>query len=465
MARILVVDDDQMLCGMVCHQLNILGHKTDSAHSLAQGLRSAVSQRGFDIVILDVRLPDGSGLESLPLFKAALSQPEIIITGEGDIDGAELAIETGAWDYIEKPISMREITLQVTRALQYRHEKVTRSIPTLFKRKAIIGSSPILEICLEKMAQSAGTDAPVLITGETGTGKELFARAIHDNSRRSSGPFVVLDCAAFPENLVESMLFGHCKGAFTGAEQERQGLIMQADKGTLFMDEVGELSLTVQKAFLRVLQERRLRPLGGKNELESDFRLIAATNRDLARMVESGHFRKDLLFRLKAATIQLPTLKERKTDIENLAMHYISSLCKRYGMDPKGVSNEFIQALEAYAWPGNVRELINAIDSAITAAQDHGVLYPMHLPVNIRVNLRFRQQKNKAVVPRDRNHRTTDVDGLPSLKDSLEQAEKQYFELLMSRINGNIQAACRISGLSRSGVYARLKKYGISRTI
>lgn len=465
MAKILILDDDHMLCEMVCRQIDILAHETVCAHTLAHGLK-AVSKFAFDLVLLDVHLPDGSGLEALSQFKAADSQPEIIIiTGEGDPDGAELAIETGAWDYIEKPLSSREITLQVTRALEYRYEKAACRAPTLLKRQAIIGSTPKLEACLQKVAQSTGTDTPVLITGETGTGKELFARAVHDNSRRSSGPFVVLDCAAFPDNLVESMLFGHCKGAFTGADQNRDGLILQADKGTLFMDEVGELPLTVQKAFLRVLQERRLRPIGGKQEMESDFRLVAATNRDLEAMVQGGQFRKDLLFRLKAAVIHLPPLNERKTDIEALAMHYISSFCKRYGMGLKGVSPEFFQVLEAYAWPGNVRELVNAIDCAVAAAQEHEVLYPVHLPVEIRVYLKRQKiQKSTFAAVSETNIATVEED-FPGLKASLEAAEKRYFESLMTRVNGDIKAAHRISGLSRSGFYARLKKYGIERSV
>ncbi len=466
MAKILIVDDDCMLCEMVCRQLNILEHETVCVHTLARGLEVAVCKSAFDLVLLDVRLPDGSGLEALPQFKAADSQPEIIIiTGDGDPDGAELAIETGAWDYIEKPLSMREITLQVTRALEYRHEKATCPPATLLKREAIIGSAPKLELCLQKVAQSAGTDTPVLITGETGTGKELFARAVHDNSRRSSGPFVVLDCAAFPENLVESMLFGHCKGAFTGADQDRDGLILQADKGTLFMDEVGELPLKVQKAFLRVLQERCLRPIGGKRELDSNFRLIAATNRDLEAMVQNGQFRKDLLFRLKAAVIHLPTLNERETDIEALTMHYISTFCERYGMGFKGLSPEFIQTLQAYAWPGNVRELVNAIDCAIAAAQEHEVLYPVHLPVKIRVNLKRQKIRKRTFAAVSETGMTTDEEDFPSLKVLLEATEKHYFESLMTRLHGDIKAACRISGQSRSGIYARLKKYGIERPV
>jgi len=465
MAHILIVDDEKMLCDMVSDRLSSLEHATTCAHTLSNGLK-AVSESAFDLVLLDVRLPDGSGLEAISQFKSSKSKPEIIIiTGEGDPGGAELAIETGVWDYIEKPLSMREITLQVTRALQYRHEKTAFRPAKLLKREGIIGSDPKMEACLEQVAQCAGTDTPVLITGETGTGKELFARAVHANSSRSKGPFVVLDCTAFPENLVASMLFGHRKGAFTGADQTRSGLILEADKGTLFLDEVGELPLAVQKSFLRVLQEHRFRSVGSRQETVSDFRLVAATNRDLEKMVQGGLFRKDLMYRLRSAIIHLPSLKERKADIEPLALHYISSFCKRYFMGVKGVSPEFVETLKAYAWPGNVRELVNAMDCAIANAQKHDVLFPMHLPANIRIRLKQQTiQIKKAVCDPETNAMPIDAP-LPSLKTSLESTEKRYFETLMIQTRGDIKAACRISGLSRSGLYTRLKKYNIERPV
>ncbi|MFH1985281.1 MAG: sigma-54 dependent transcriptional regulator [Pseudomonadota bacterium] len=465
MANILIVDDEKLLCEMVSKKLSSLGHASTCAHTLAKGLK-AVSESAFDLVLLDVHLPDGSGLEALSKFKSSHSQPEIIIiTGEGDPGGAELAIETGAWDYIEKPLSIREITLQVTRALQYRQEKTAFRPAKLLKREGIIGGDPKMEACLEQVVQCAGTDAPVLVVGETGTGKELFARAVHVNSSRSKGPFVVLDCTAFPENLVASMLFGHRKGAFTGADRTRRGLILEADKGTLFMDEVGELPLTIQKSFLRVLQEHRFRPVGGQQETVSDFRLVAATNRDLEKMVHGGLFRKDLMYRLRSAIIHLPPLKERKADIYPLALHYISGFCIRYSMGVKGVSPEFLEALQAYAWPGNVRELINAMDCAIANAQKHDVLFPMHLPANIRISLKQQTIRAKKAAHAPQTKPMPTDASLSSLKASLENAEKRYLEALMIHSSGDIQAACRISGLSRSGLYARLKKYDIERPV
>ena len=464
-AKILIIDDDTNMCKMVCRKLHKLNHEAASANTLSAGIAATVDT-AFDLVLLDVHLPDGSGLESLPQLKAVPSQPEIIIiTGEGDPDGAELALRTGAWDYLEKPFSMREIALQVTRALEYQHERRVNTSPRLLKRDCIIGSDPRIEASLEAAAQCAIMDVPVLISGETGTGKELFARVVHANSCRSSGPFVVLDCAAFPKNLVENMLFGHCKGAFTGANDARDGLLLQADKGTLFMDEVGELPMSIQKTFLRVLQERGFRPIGSNRELTSDFRLVAATNRDLESMVREGSFRKDLFFRLKAAVIKLPPLHERKTDIEKLVLHYISTFCKRNGMITKGVSPEFMQTLQAYSWPGNVRELVNTVYVAIANAQSHDVLYPLHLPLNIRVAIKRQTiSKNPAPTPVGIDS-PTEGSNLPSLKAALAETEKRYLHSLMASTAGNIKSACRISELSRSGLYARLKKYNIERQV
>ncbi len=298
MAEILIIDDDEMMCSTLAALVERSNHRATCAMTLKQGLRQA-TDNDIDVVFLDVKMPDGNGLDLLPEIENCPSGPEvIIITGFGDLNGAELAIKSGAWDYIEKGFSIKEITLSLERALQYRKEKKevaqTRKMVPL-KRDKIIGNSVALNHCLEMVAQSAESEANVFITGETGTGKELFARAVHDNSLRRHEKFVVVDCTSLPETLVESLLFGHEKGSFTGADKARDGLVKQADKGTLFLDEVGELPMVLQKAFLRVLQEHRFRPLGSNREVESNFRLIAATNRDLDAMVTEGTFRSDLL--------------------------------------------------------------------------------------------------------------------------------------------------------------------------
>ncbi len=469
MANILIVDDDESMCYALSRMIGRVGHNPVCANSLAEGLEQARSG-DIDVVFLDVRMPDGNGLEALPKIQSVVSCPEvIIITGYGDPDGAEIAIKSGAWDYIEKGSSTREMSLPLLRALEYRQQKKNartgaKSIIAL-KRDEIIGTSPKLMDCLDLLAQAATSDTSVLITGETGTGKELFARAIHTNSARAKGPFIIVDCAALPETLVESVLFGHEKGAFTGAEKATDGLIRQAGGGTLFLDEVGELPPVIQKSFLRVLQEHRFRPVGSKKELESDFRVVAATNRNMDKMAQEGHFREDLLFRLKSFVIELPPLRERSEDIKKLARHHIDRFCEKYGLRAKGCSPEFIETLKAYHWPGNIRELVNTLDRALAAAHFEPTLFPKHLPIDIRV------QKARAAVnhslPYEVGQGRNAPPELPSLQEFREaaslQAEKNYLSELLGLCEGDIKEACRISGLSQSRLYALLQKHKIPR--
>jgi len=266
MARILIIDDDIEVCTLLSMTIERMHHEASYALTLKAGLNENRKNQ-FDVVFLDVNLPDGNGLEALPRIKESPSSPEvIIITGKGDPDGAELAVKSGAWDYLQKSSSLKELNLQLRRVLRYREEKLNKQ-QHLLNRDEIVGSSPLITQCLELVSRAAGSDVNVLITGETGTGKELFAHAIHKNSSRKDKNFVIVDCATLPETLVESILFGHEKGAYTGADRTRPGLISQADGGTLFLDEIGELRLPTQTAFLRVLQERRYRPVGAKAEV------------------------------------------------------------------------------------------------------------------------------------------------------------------------------------------------------
>lgn len=467
MPNILIIDDDDMMCTTLSTLVERKGHCAVSCMTLQEGIATAVEQ-DFDVVFLDVKMPDGNGLDALPKIEASPSSPEVIImTGYGDPNGAELAIKSGAWDYIEKGFSIKEITLSLERALQYRKEKKevhqARKAATLI-RTDIIGNSSSLKGCLDLIAQSAESDANVFITGETGTGKELFARAVHQNSRRSKENFVVVDCTSLPETLVESLLFGHEKGSFTGAEKAQDGLVRQAHKGTLFLDEVGELPLVLQKAFLRVLQEHRFRPLGCNREVESDFRLVAATNRDLDEMVKQGKFRSDLLFRLRSFIIELPPLRERREDIKELTRFHIDKFCERYGLPFKGFSPEFLDTLSSYSWPGNVREFVNTLDRTLASARFEQTLFPKHLPSQIRVQVAQSSLEN---APQDPTSGSAKVQQLPKLQEFRDsvyaQAEKQYLLDLMEISAKDIPEACRISGLSQSRLYALLKKYSISR--
>lgn len=328
----------------------------------------------------------------------------------------------------------------------------------------IVGTSKKLSDCLKMLLEAAATDASVLLCGETGTGKELFARAIHENSARAEGNFVAIDCTVLPESMVASLLFGHEKGAFTGADKACAGLIRQAHCGTLFLDEVGELSPVLQKAFLRVLQEHSFRPLGNKTEVNSDFRLVAATNRDLHQRVALGQFRQDLLYRLQSYCINLPTLRSRISDIHSLAIYHTNRLCKRHGFCPKQLTPEFIQTLSLYQWPGNVRELINTLEQALFTARYEATLFPKHLPQHIRI------QVAKSVLQTHRlsqNRQSAYAGGkLPSLHEFrngiCDQAEKQYLSNLVEHAGQNISQACQLSGLSRSRFYSLIKKHQIS---
>lgn len=489
MGNVLIIDDQADICESIAAIAVRLGHRASCAHTRSSGLEAAAAG-GFDLVMLDVRLPDGSGLEILPSLKAIDPTPEVVVlTGYGDPVGAETAIRSGAWDYIEKPSTTRQIRHVLEVALAYQCEK--RQHTTLpCDRCGIVGHSPALMDSLEQMAKAAGCDADVLITGETGTGKELFALAIHKNSRRESKSFVVVDCAALPRELVESMLFGHERGAYTGADRSQEGLVQQADGGTLFLDEVGELPLSVQKKFLRVLQERSFRPVGARREISSDFRLVAATNQDLDGLVERGLFREDLLFRLRAININLPSLRERKTDVEELAKDHVRKICEKYAMPQKGFSSDFFAGLSDYDWPGNVRELYQALEKAIVSTGQSPMLFPKDLPTHIRAKVARNKVRSSEPPPppcpqadlgnlAESSGRLPIVDcdtlewpdgvtsaefpSIHALRESvLADAERRYLSGILDHTRGNVIKACNMAGLSRSRFYALLKKHGIS---
>jgi two-component system NtrC family response regulator len=462
MADTLIVDDDQILAEMLAHQLQRAGHRTEIAPTLAQGI--ALARNGtFDVIFLDVQLPDGNSLNFFTHFSEVASAPEIIImTGNGDPDGAKKAIQFGAWGYLEKPHVVRNLLLPLTRALQYREEKKKIGvIPVALKRDAIIGSSPCLMHCLDMVAKAATSDASVLLTGETGTGKEVFARAIHENSPRADHAFVAVDCASLPESLIESILFGHVKGAFTGADKTVNGLVKMAHGGSLFLDEIGELPLKTQKNFLRVLQERRFRPVGDVREEYSNFRVIAATNRDLEGDVANKIFRHDLLFRLRSVSIHLPPLRERKEDIRDLVRSFLGRLCHHRKISEKGIAEEFFDYLLAYDWPGNIRELQQTLEQVFANAFRHPTLFAYHLPEHVRVcktleDITITPPPNEAL---DKNN-FIDLPG--SWKDFKVTMEQDYLLRLLASTKGNIREACRISGLSRSRLYQLINNHHLT---
>lgn len=462
MIKVLIVDDDPKICLFFTKLLNKMGHEIHVANTVTDACALSDNE-DFDLVLLDLELPDGSGLQILPDLMKAPSRPEvIIITGTGDVRGAEMAFKYGAWDYVQKPFLLDEVALPITRALQYRREKqAVKSLVPLI-RSNIVGESDVVLKCLEDVARAAATTASVLVTGETGTGKELFAKAVHENSNRASKPFIAVDCGALPETLVESTLFGHEKGAFTGAQRKQDGLIAQAEGGTLMLDEVGDLPLGVQKTFLRTLQERCVRPVGGTSEIPVDFRLVAATNLDLDKMVKEKRFRKDLLYRIRALAITLPPLRKRGKDIEEIIIKKVYELSQRYNIETKAISQEFFQTLSAHNWPGNVRELINVLEYVLASAGHDPTLFPKHLPPEYRTaRLGFepKRKTNAGLMPAE--HLTSEA-GFPTLNDYRARIEKEYLKLLLNRVKGDRKAAGQISGLSQSRLYGLLKKYHLS---
>ncbi len=474
MARLYIIDDDEMTCVALSRMAAQMGHEAGYSLLLEPGL-DEVGHGQYDLVFLDVMLPDGNGLEALPGIRRTPSSPEVvIITSMGDADGAELAIKSGAWDYVQKPMSMAALRLSLERALKYRQSKRLARPAVALRRGGIMGSSPGIQHCLEQLAEAAGGDVSVLITGPTGTGKEIFARALHDNSPRRSGEFVTVDCASLPPTLVESVLFGHKKGAFTGADRDRRGLVAMAHRGTLFLDEVGEMPLEAQRIFLRVLQERRFRPVGEVREQESDFRLVAATNRDLGARVAEGAFRQDLFFRLRAFTIDLPALKDREGDVSELARHFTHALCRRDGVAAMALSEVFLDVLTGHDWPGNVRELIQTMERAIASARGESVLLPAHLPMELRakaVRAMVEDRGPDAATRRpggsgSRASGLAGEDGLSTFKAfrrrRVDDMEREYLQRLAAASGGDVAAARRISGFSKTRLYELLKKHGLS---
>ncbi|WP_300671351.1 sigma-54 dependent transcriptional regulator [Desulfoluna sp.] len=462
MEQILIVDDDPGICEFMTDIISAMGYGAQSALTLKKGLDMAYSTP-CEIIFLDVHMPDGSGLTAVTNFRKSPSSPAVIIlTGDGTADGAVQAIESGAWDYMVKPATPDAIRWVLKHALELRQARVPSPSSTSFKREKIAGDSPELTQCLTVAADAAGNNANILITGESGTGKELFARAIHHNSDRAKKPFVVVDCAALPAPLVESVLFGHQKGAFTGASEARTGLIREADGGTLFLDELGELSASNQKRFLRVLQERRIRPIGGCREEAVDFRLIAATHRNIEAMAHEGSFREDLLFRLRGLSLALPPLRIRHGDTHIIAMRAIETCCHRFGFSDKGFYPEFLEALILYPWPGNARELIAAMEAAVIKAKSDPLLHPIHLPLHIRAELARTSVLKGSIQPDIAERGREDGTSLPAHAHHMSTAEQKYLRRVATAAGGNIREICRIANLSRAQVYRLIKKHGIS---
>ncbi len=470
MAKILIIDDDIIFCDLLSYFVEQSGHLPETAMTFSDGLRKA--QNGYyPVIFLDLVLPNFNGIRGICKLKDIHYSPEIIvITGHGDEESAETAITEGALYYIHKPVSQKNIDILIKRTLEYREKKACFETRYKLDRISLIGNSVKLNQCLNTVSKTAFSDKPVLITGETGTGKEVIARVIHCNSPKKKHIFFPVDCTNIPDNLAASLLFGYEKGAFTGADRHKEGLITQAGDGTLFLDEVCDLPLNVQGCFLRVLENKKILPLGAKKEISCNFRVISATNKNPEELISKGLFRRDLYFRLSAFHIHVPPLREHKEDIAPLMNHYIVMICNELEIPVKCVSEDFTEYLIAYSWLGNVRELINTLHAAISSAKDEPVLYPHHLPADIRA-YSFKTQikqgtswESKISLPISKSEDIWKPACFPKFKefhrlcDNI--AEAEYIEHLIEISDGDINKACTLSDISRSRLYQLLKKYG-----
>jgi two-component system nitrogen regulation response regulator NtrX len=440
---VLVVDDEAGVRGSLAGILGDEGYQVEAVGSGEAALR-ALEARRFDLVLLDVWLPGQDGLEVLSRIRECYAElPVVVISGHGTIETAVKAVRLGAQDFVEKPLSLEKTLVAVRNALrQQRLESELRQLrERLDERYVMIGESAAVERLRAEIAQAAPSNGRVLIYGENGTGKELVARQVHAQSHRARGPFVEVNCAAIPEELIESELFGHARGAFTGALAARKGKFELADGGTLFLDEIGDVSPKLQVDLLRVLQERRFFRVGGTSEIAVDVRVVAATHRDLAAEARAGRFREDLFYRLNVIAIRIPPLRERLEDVPLLAQEFLDRLAHELGREVTGISEEALRLLLDHPWPGNVRELENAIERALVTCKT-GVL----------------SAESFAFLTRPAAEGSALPPGL-----TLQEVEKRYVAETLSRLSGNVKAAAESLGIDRSTLYEKIKRYEIAR--
>ncbi|MBI2461302.1 MAG: sigma-54-dependent Fis family transcriptional regulator [Candidatus Rokubacteria bacterium] len=442
---ILVADDDPVARDLLAEVLAKEGYEV----RVAAGGRECVELAGLvpvDLALVDLRMPDLDGLEVLRQLQALRPQvPVLILTAFATIETAIEAIRAGAYDYLSKPFRMEEIRLVVRRVLEQRrlleeNLRFRQELRERYRFENIVGLSPQMVEVYRLVARAAVTDATVLIQGETGTGKELIARAIHYGSSRADRPFVPVDCTALPEALFESELFGHERGAFTGAVTTKRGLFEAAHGGTIFLDEVGDLPLALQAKLLRVLQERQIRRVGGGETIPVDVRVLAATNRDLKRRVEAEEFREDLYYRLSVVTMQIPPLRERRQDIPLLAHHFLERLAREPNAPPRGIAPAAVERLMVHDWPGNVRELENVIARAATLSSA-----PVLTPENLVIESVPLASRGPA---------------LPAEGMTLEAVKRWYVTKVLREVGGNKQRAAEILGVDRRTLYRLLARGG-----
>ncbi len=444
--RILVVDDDPNILEVLAMRLESKGFDAVKAESAESALDQMTGQP-FDLVLTDLRMSGLGGMDLLEqVHEKHTETPVIILTAHGTIPNAVEAMQKGAFSYLTKPFEDRELSIHIARALEKRN--LTRKIHNLetlvedrFSFKNIVGKGQAMQAIFEQISQVSPTDSTILLTGESGTGKELFARAIHARSHRAAGPFIAVNCGAIPENLLENELFGHAKGAYTGAHASQEGFFSRADGGTIFLDEIGETPLSIQVKLLRVLQEKEFDPIGSQRSVKVDVRVLAATNQKLAKAVQAGSFREDLYYRIQVIPIHIPSLRERKEDIPFLIDHFIRKYARIMNRDVYGIDPNVVQFLMQRDWPGNVRELENRIEQAMVMAQGTTLG---------QSDFVLLQQK-----PEQSDFMT--------FKQAKNAVEKQYVTHLLKLTGGHITNAAQLAGKQRADLYNLMKKHKIQR--
>ena len=441
--RILVVDDDQGLLHLLKMRLTAMGFAVSTCVSGEEAI-AAARREVFDLAITDLHLP---GLDGLAVMEELLlthpNLPILILTAHGSIPNAVEAMQKGAYGYLTKPFDDKELTVYIEKALgQQRMSREIQRLKLLVKElyglENVVARSPKMQLLLEQVAQVADTDATICLSGETGTGKEVIARVIHCNSRRARGPFIAVNCGAIPETLFESELFGHVKGAFTGAHGSKRGLFQSANSGTLFLDEISEIPLALQVKLLRALQEREVQEVGSEHPTRVDVRIITATNKDLEQAVRTGAFREDLYYRIQVVPLKVPPLRERRDDIPLLAQHFLKQSAQRMKKDIRGLLPDTMQRLMLYPWPGNVRELENMIEKAVIMSTQDMITADL-IPVLTQ----------------------SDEGPLKPLTEAKEEFERGYLKEILQLTGGNISRAAQIAGRYRADFYKLLRKYGL----
>lgn len=448
-ASVLLVDDDSTFRQVMSNELTRLGYQIEAVGTGEEAVRRLATSE-LDVILLDLRLPGMNGLDVLKSIHASAPATEVVMmTGHGSIDTAIESIRSGAFDYVVKPCPLDELHIRIQRAverrsLRQRANLLERGLTPPDLGSSFVGENPEFRRLLKLIELVAPSDGTVLITGETGAGKERVAKLIHARSPRRFRPFVVVECATLQENLLESELFGHERGAFTGADRGKPGLFEVANGGTIFLDEIGEVSPATQTKLLRVLDTSTFRHVGGTAEIRVDVRVLTATNRDVPAMVRQGLFREDLFYRLSTITVEVPPLRARGADVELLAQHFVSMLNERFG-STKRISEEALQLLRRHSWPGNVRELLHVVEAAMVLCEAPCIL-PEHLPANVR-------SSPLASV----SGSVSNGISLPTL----EQAEREHIRKALEASSGHRGNAAKILGISERNLYRKLHEHGL----